>query len=462
MNKWIHFLLPLGLIGLGIAVFIWGGQHPVLLTVDDISIPVNTRALFVGQVIAEGGLSLGPSDQVNPSPFMPAFLTHAITIHRVRPVSVLDQDNKVLGSVSTSERFPGNLLLLAASKRLFPGDLLTWNDRVVDLQHPLPPAAQYSLKYIPGIPIIVLENNLQHRFYSARHTLGEALQDAGIVLAAGDWLSLPAATLLDRPIIVTLRHAASLSILVGGKTFQVQSAAETVGQALAAAGIALQNNDISNPSEDQPIPASRSIQVVRVNEEIVLEQKSIPFETETVSSAQVDINQRQVLQPGQPGVQVSRVRVRFENGKEVSRKIESDWIASQPVKQKVAVGTRVPILKLDTPSGPIEYYRSMTVYATSYSPCNSDADRCYNSTANGMHVQRGVIGVTRQWYNLLAGQRVYIPGYGIAVIADVGAGVPGKQWIDLGFSDSDYESWHQNVTLYFLTPIPPNVQWNLP
>lgn len=79
-----------------------------------------------------------------------------------------------------------------------------------------------------------------------------------------------------------------------------------------------------------------------------------------------------------------------------------------------------------------------------------------------MRVQRGVIGVTRQWYNLLAGQRVYIPGYGIAVIADVGGGIPGTKWIDLGFSDSDYESWHQNVTLYFLTPVPSNVQWNLP
>ena len=126
MNKWTHFLIPLGLIGLGIAVFFGGLQHPGLLTVDDISIPINTRAFFVGQVIAEGGFSLSPSDQVNPSPFMPAFLTNAITIHRVRPVTVLDQDNKVLGSLSTSERFPGNLLLLAASKRLFPGDLLTW------------------------------------------------------------------------------------------------------------------------------------------------------------------------------------------------------------------------------------------------------------------------------------------------------------------------------------------------
>jgi hypothetical protein len=50
---------------------------------------------------------------------------------------------------------------------------------------------------------------------------------------------------------------------------------------------------------------------------------------------------------------------------------------------------------------------------------------------------------------------VYVPGYGIATILDVGGGIPGRPWIDLGYSDSDYVSWHQWVTVYFLSPPPP-------
>ena len=56
---------------------------------------------------------------------------------------------------------------------------------------------------------------------------------------------------------------------------------------------------------------------------------------------------------------------------------------------------------------------------------------------------------------------VYVPGYGFAIIADVGA-LSSKPWIDLGYSDDDYEPWSQNVTMYFLTPIPESIPWTLP
>ena len=40
-------------------------------------------------------------------------------------------------------------------------------------------------------------------------------------------------------------------------------------------------------------------------------------------------------------------------------------------------------------------------------------------------------------------------------------GVSRKRWIDLGFSDAEYaqvgDQWSRYVTVYFLAPIPPNV-----
>jgi 3D (Asp-Asp-Asp) domain-containing protein len=77
-------------------------------------------------------------------------------------------------------------------------------------------------------------------------------------------------------------------------------------------------------------------------------------------------------------------------------------------------------------------------------------------------VRQGIVAVTRAWYSWMVGQRVYIPGYGIAVIADVGGGIPGRYWVDLGYNDDDFVSWHQNVTMYFLTPVPANIPWILP
>ena len=42
-----------------------------------------------------------------------------------------------------------------------------------------------------------------------------------------------------------------------------------------------------------------------------------------------------------------------------------------------------------------------------------------------------------------------------------GSGVIGR-WIDLGYSDEDYVSWHSYVTVYFLWPPPDNIVWIIP
>jgi len=236
-----------------------------------------------------------------------------------------------------------------------------------------------------------------------------------------------------------------------------------VGQALAENGLSLQGLDYSLPADNQQLKDSnRVIRVVRVQEELILQQTSIPFQTVTVADASLDLDQSQVIQAGQSGLQVSRIRIRYENGEEVLRQTDSQWIAKAPVTQKVAFGTRLAVKTLQIPGGSLQYWKSMTVYATSYSPCNSGGGRCYPGTSLGLPVKRGVIAVTSAWYRYLAGTQVYIPGYGKAVIADIGAGIPGTDWIDLGFTDSDYETWHQNVTIYFLTPAPSNLPWNIP
>jgi 3D (Asp-Asp-Asp) domain-containing protein len=64
----------------------------------------------------------------------------------------------------------------------------------------------------------------------------------------------------------------------------------------------------------------------------------------------------------------------------------------------------------------------------------------------------------RSLFNQLSGSQVYIPGYGVAVIGDVGGGFPdGRAWIDLGYSDDDYQSWSGMVTVYFLAPAPATI-----
>ena len=105
----------------------------------------------------------------------------------------------------------------------------------------------------------------------------------------------------------------------------------------------------------------------------------------------------------------------------------------------------------------IEYWRAVQMYATAYSPCRSGSDRCYSGTSSGKKLAKGMVAFRYSWYLAMGGQPLYIPGYGFATVEDVCGGCVGKPWIDLGYSDDDYQQWSSWVTVYFLTPVPPNV-----
>jgi 3D (Asp-Asp-Asp) domain-containing protein len=199
---------------------------------------------------------------------------------------------------------------------------------------------------------------------------------------------------------------------------------------------------------------------VQVRDEILLEQTTIPFESKTAPNPNTELDQHSVVQPGQEGIIVTRTRLRYEDGQEINRQVEGEWQARPPQDRIVGFGTKVVIKTAVVDGVAIEYWRSITVFATSYSPCNSDASRCYPNTATGLPVTKGVAGVKRAWFGYLVGQNVFVPGYGVAQIADIGGGYPdGRAHIDLGYSDADYVPWYWWVTIYFLTPVPENILW---
>ena len=189
-----------------------------------------------------------------------------------------------------------------------------------------------------------------------------------------------------------------------------------------------------------------------------------PFETLYQPAPDLEIDNIEVVDPGKYGIVASRVRIRLENGEEVNRRVDEAWQAVEPSPRILGYGTKIVVRTLRTSSGSIEYWRAVPVYATSYSPCNLGVDYCGWRTASGKKVKRGVIGVIRSWYNAMKGWPIYVPNYGIGSIEDIGGGIAGRKWIDLGFTDEEYERWHSWTTLYFLTPVPPleYITWILP
>ncbi len=222
--------------------------------------------------------------------------------------------------------------------------------------------------------------------------------------------------------------------------------------------------DYALPSTSEPIPEDGRIRVVRVDEEVITELEPIPFETSYQPANELELDNLSVIDPGTYGVLQNRIRIRFEDGEEIERTVEEAIVAVEPQPRIIGYGTKIVVKTLSTSGGTIEYWRAVPVYATSYSPCNLGVSWCGSRTASGKKVDRGVIGVIRSWYNDMRGWPVYVPAYGGGTIEDIGGGIAGRDWIDLGFTDEDYEAWHSWTTLYFLTPVPSldSIPWILP
>jgi resuscitation-promoting factor RpfB len=299
---------------------------------------------------------------------------------------------------------------------------------------------------------------------TAALTVGEALWALGYQLYAGDVVKPGLDTAVTPALSITIARSRLVTVQADGHSLQIRTRASTVGQALGDAGLALVGEDYADPAEDQPMPANGLIRVMRVREEILSDQQLIPFDTTSQPLPNVEIDTVQQIQAGVPGVQRHLTRVRYENGVEVARVSEAEAQVQNPVPQIIGYGTNIVIRSLDTPDGTIEYWRSYTMYATSYAAKftnRTPGTSSYGRTASGKILTKGLVAIDRRLIPF--GTRMYVPGYGFAEAADTGSGVQGR-FVDLGFDDWNYENWHSAVTVYFLTPVPPadQISWIIP
>ena len=348
--------------------------------------------------------------------------------------------------IAVSDLVPANMLTGAAIS-FSPSDRILVNGISVPLDVPIQSEGYFVLQLRRAVPVVIFAPNGQMAISTAAFTVGEALREAGISsLGARDKVEPSANTFITSGMLINVTPARQMTVTAGDKSVTVYSSAPTIFAAMAEAGIPLMGLDRSTPGENEAFPGDGQVRIVRVTESTVSAYKGIPNETQLIVTTELEPPLQDVLEPGQIGLSFERTRVRYEDGAEVSRAVESETVIREP---------QTRVLRSS-------YWAAKQMYATSYSPCRSGVDACLNGTSSGMTVQRGVVAMYYEWYLALGGVRVYIPGYGIAVVGDVGGGFDDRRpWIDLGFTDADYEEWSGWVTVYFLAPAPIEIPWML-
>ncbi len=380
-----------------------------------------------------------------------------------KPPTVTIVDGEYIHTLETSERIPAKLLA-EAGITLAPADQVLGKGLPLPLEQPLPLELE-TLQVRRAVTVTLVSPEGEQSLATTASTVGGVLYTAGLQLYAVDFVDPPVDTPLSAGMTITYRPSQTLTVATSTESLTIRSSAGTVGAALAGAGIPLVGLDYSLPAESEALPADGKIRVVRVSESVQLIQKHIPFETETVSSPDVELGQQEILQPGQEGLAIARTRIRYEDGQEISRTVEEETVVRLPQNRIVQTGTQVVVNTTTLGGVTLEYWRAFEMYATIYSPCNSGTGGCSYGTASGMRAGKGIVAVDPSMYSYLQGQRVYIPGYGYGVIGDIGGGyiiedligVSRYRWIDLGFDDNNIVDMSGWMTVYFLAPAPASI-----
>lgn len=427
---------------------------PVTIIVGDTAQQAVTHAATVADLLNESGITIKAGDEVTPplsSPITPNLL---VRVQRSRPVTVTIDD--IPQTVQTTFANPFDILK-SAGVTVGEHDKIQVDGTSATLMQLLVwpvPATHISVQH--AVTVQIQDGVQQRTIQTTSATVGEALFEAGVTLYLADTVTPDINTPLTGDTTIVIRRSRPVTIIADGVSLETRSQGTTVASALADAGVTLLGLDYSIPAEDSPLRPGMHIRVIRVTETVEARQDVLPFETVYQADSNLELDQRRVLQEGQNGIRQTNVRIRYENGIEVSRQDESSAVISEPVNRVVAYGTRIVLRTIDTPEGPREYWRKLRMYATIYYPEALGGD---NVTATGRRLTKGVVASDPKV--IPYGTQLYVPDYGVGVMADTGMPTP-RLWIDLGYDDDNWIPWSRWVEVYLLTPVPENINYLLP
>jgi len=304
--------------------------------------------------------------------------------------------------------------------------------------------------------------------------LEKLLDELDIEVGPNDELSKPLNAAIRDGDRIVINLAVPVTVVADGEAVTVWPTRRTVEAALEEAGVEVRGGDKVYPSPDAELLPNMTVEVVRVDKQIVQTEEVIPYKVVKKDDPNLEQGKEKIIRPGKEGVIIHLVEKTYENGVYVDSRVLTKTVSAEKQDQIVAVGTKKPQSKAAVLSASETAKKitrdgvtfkakkvlknvTLTAYSAGFESTGKTEDHPqYGITASGTRVKEGrTIAVDPNVIPL--GWWVYIEGIGFRRAEDKGSAIKGKK-IDI-YYDSEAKAERfgkkKGYTVYVIGPNKP-------
>jgi uncharacterized protein YabE (DUF348 family) len=191
-------------------------------------------------------------------------------------------------------------------------------------------------------PVTIFDGSERVRALSAAKAPRTVTEQAGVETYPEDILTQEVSDDILRDQVlgekITIDRATPINLTLYGTASTVRTQTQTVGELLQEKGVVLGRGDKVTPSATTPLDPNMVIAVTRSGIQVKTIEETIEPPVEYVEDASLSFGATAVRQAGKPGKKSVTYEITVKNGVEVSRKVIQQVTLTEPVKQIVARG----------------------------------------------------------------------------------------------------------------------------
>lgn len=205
-------------------------------------------------------------------------------------------------------------------------------------------APAYNVNIYRARPVTVVDGGKAYQVSSPHSSPQKIAESAGLNLYDEDLVELTRSEDFigsGAGLTLNIKRATKVALVLYGTQKDVRTQSATVGGFLQEKGIKLGAEDGSNQNLQTPISADLKIEVWRNGVQTITQEQEVAFETEFVRDTSKEVGFKEVKTPGKKGKKLVTYEVELRNGVELNRKEIQSVVTESPAKQVEVIGVQL-------------------------------------------------------------------------------------------------------------------------